>query len=145
MKFNKLKYGSETVPLEDQKSSSHDGQPGFDDGKIFLFFFIPFEIRSVSDDNKDDSNLAFGGSSVSFKQGRQLLRQYEFYYLSIKSSFLFLIRYLKEIGYVDTIIDIRSTAVKKLLGIKSETNFNGNNSTNGDIKPTNESKKYTFE
>ncbi len=31
-------------------------------------------------------------------------------------------RYLKEIGYVDTIIDIRSTAVKKLLGIKSETN-----------------------
>ncbi len=58
--------------------------------------------------------------------------------------FFFLIRYLKEIGYVDTIIDIRSTAVKKLLGIKSETNFNGNNSTNGDIKPTNEPKRYLF-
>ncbi len=53
---------------------------------------------------------------------------------------------MKEIGYVDTIIDIRSTAVKKLLGIKSETNINGNNSNspglNGDIKPTNESKRY---
>lgn len=34
-------------------------------------------------------------------------------------------RYLKEIGYVDTIIDIRSTAVKKLLGIKSEPELNG--------------------
>jgi hypothetical protein len=56
-----------------------------------------------------------------------------------------LFRYLKEIGYVDTIIDIRSTAVKKLLGIKSETNINGNNNNspglNGDIKPTNESKR----
>ncbi len=32
MKFNKLKYGSETVPLEDQKqSSSNEGQ--IDDGK----------------------------------------------------------------------------------------------------------------
>jgi hypothetical protein len=52
---------------------------------------------------------------------------------------------LKEIGYVDTIIDIRSTAVKKLLGIKSEPNLNGNNNNtglNGDIKPTNESKRY---
>jgi len=28
------------------------------------------------DENKEDPNLAFGGSSVSFKQGRQLLRQY---------------------------------------------------------------------
>jgi len=58
------------------------------------------------------------------------------------------IRYLKEIGYVDTIIDIRSTAVKKLLGIKCETNINGNNAINsepsalnGDVKSTNESKR----
>ncbi len=37
--------------------------------------------------------------------------------------------------------------MKKLLGIKSETNINGNNNNNssglnGDIKPTNESKRY---
>jgi hypothetical protein len=31
---------------------------------------------SYLDENKEDPNLAFGGSSVSFKQGRQLLRQY---------------------------------------------------------------------
>ncbi|CAF0944984.1 unnamed protein product [Adineta ricciae] len=116
LKFNKLKYGSENIPLEEQKSASIEA-PNFDD-----------------DDNKEDPNLAFGGSSVSFKQGRQLLRQY-----------------LKEIGYVDTIIDIRSTAVKKLLGIKSETNINGNNNNNnnnnnnmgfnGDVKPINEGKR----
>ncbi|CAF4639662.1 unnamed protein product, partial [Rotaria sp. Silwood2] len=99
LKFNKLKYGSENIPLEDQKPSSNEGQTGFDD-----------------DENKEDPSLAFGGSSVSFKQGRQLLRQY-----------------LKEIGYVDTIIDIRSTAVKKLLGIKSETNLNGTNSASSGL------------
>jgi hypothetical protein len=76
LKFNKLKYGSETVPLEDQKPSSNEGQPAFDDGKPF-FFFNSIRYTFISDDNKDDSNLAFGGSSVSFKQGRQLLRQYE--------------------------------------------------------------------
>ncbi|UJR37475.1 hypothetical protein I4U23_030178 [Adineta vaga] len=115
LKFNKLKYGTENIPLEEQKSTSNEA-PNFDD-----------------DDNKDDPNLAFDGGCVTFKQGRQLLRQY-----------------LKEIGYVDTIIDIRSTAVKKLLGIKGETNFNGNNNNNnnnnntglnGDIKPMNESKR----
>lgn len=53
-------------------------------------------------------------------------------------------RYLKEIGYVDTIIDIRSTAVKKLLGIKSENNINGPLSTglNGDLKSPTESKRW---
>jgi hypothetical protein len=69
-----LKYGSENVPLEDQKSTSNEAQ-NFDDGtqkllsKIKIFFFD-------LDENKEDPNLAFGGSSVSFKQGRQLLRQY---------------------------------------------------------------------
>ncbi|CAF2996072.1 unnamed protein product [Rotaria socialis] len=116
LKFNKLKYGSENAPVEDHKSTSNDA-PHYDD-----------------DENKDGANLGYGDNSVSFKQGRQLLRQY-----------------LKEIGYVDTIIDIRSTAVKKLLGIKSETNFNASNnnnnnnnnniSLNGDIKPSNESKR----
>jgi hypothetical protein len=39
LKFNKLKYGSENIPLEDQKSSSNEAQ-NFDDGWIFLFKFI---------------------------------------------------------------------------------------------------------
>jgi hypothetical protein len=38
-------------------------------------FLIEFQLK-FSDENKDDPSLAFGGSSVSFKQGRQLLRQY---------------------------------------------------------------------
>ena len=76
LKFNKLKYGSENIPLEDQKSASQDASH-FDDGKNFLslrnhhLFF-----RLAIDENKEDANLAFAGSSVSFKQGRQLLRQY---------------------------------------------------------------------
>lgn len=107
LKFNKLKYGSETAPLENQKTSPNEGPPIFDD-----------------DENKDESNLAFGSSSVSFKQGRQLLRQY-----------------LKEIGYVDTIIDLRSTAVKKLLGIQNESTINGSAPLNGDVKTNNELKR----
>lgn len=57
-------------------------------------------------------------------------------------TYFYHFRYLKEIGYVDTIIDIRSTAVKKLLGIKSENSVNGNSTNfNGDNKSTNESKQ----
>jgi hypothetical protein len=40
LKFNKLKFGSETVPLEDQKPSSNEGQTGFDDGIYHLCFII---------------------------------------------------------------------------------------------------------
>jgi hypothetical protein len=39
LKFNKLKYGTETGPSEDQKSSSNEGQSsntGFDDGNFFF-------------------------------------------------------------------------------------------------------------
>jgi len=108
LKFNKLKYGTEQNPVDDVKVTSNE----------------PLLVNE-NDENKDDPTLPFAGSSVSFKQGRQLLRQY-----------------LKEIGYVDTIIDIRSTAVKKLLGIKSENSVNGNSTNfNGDNKSTNESKR----
>ena len=77
LKFNKLKYGSETVPLDDQKGSSNEGavtKTAFDEGKS-LFRILRCSINFVSDDNKDESGLTFGGSSVTFKQGRQLLRQ----------------------------------------------------------------------
>jgi len=93
----------------------------FEFSKQHKFIFFWNEL----DENKDESNLAFGSSSVSFKQGRQLLRQY-----------------LKEIGYVDSIIDLRSTAVKKLLGIQNESNMNGSTAPlNGDIKTNNELKR----
>jgi len=37
LKFNKLKYGSETAPLENQKTSPNEGPPIFDDGKKSCF------------------------------------------------------------------------------------------------------------
>jgi hypothetical protein len=75
LKFNKLKYGSENVPLEGQKSTSNE-PPNFDDGKRKFFQNENFgEFFFQLDENKEDPSLAFGGSSVSFKQGRQLLRQ----------------------------------------------------------------------
>ncbi|CAF1034565.1 unnamed protein product [Didymodactylos carnosus] len=115
LKFNKLKYGTDNAPVEDPKLNAA-------------------ENHLEDDDLKEDTSLSFGGSSVSFKQGRQLLRQY-----------------LKEIGYVDTIIDIRSTAVKKLLGIKSDNDLNPNvvnnnigtssGGMNGDLKPSYDPKR----
>ena len=112
----------------------------------FSFETLSFKLLLL-DENKEDPNLGVTENNLTFKQGRQLLRQYVIELFHLNTSFLLFSRYLKEIGYVDTIIDIRSTAVKKLLGIKSETNFNGNNnnnnntSLNGDIKPMNESKR----
>jgi len=53
-------------------------------------------------------------SQVSWRQGRQLLRQY-----------------LQEIGYTDTIIDVRSNRVRSLLGLETSEQVqqqeNGNN------------------
>src|SRR2546427_242233 len=46
-----------------------------------------------------------GAGQVSWKHGRQLLRQY-----------------LQEIGYTDTIIDVRSNRVRSLLGLNNTNN-----------------------
>lgn len=75
LKFNKLKYGSENVPLEEQKANSTE-PPTFDDGRDEVTSHTARSPDGVRlDESKEDPNLAFGGSSVSFKQGRQLLRQ----------------------------------------------------------------------
>ncbi|XP_044732454.1 striatin isoform X3 [Chrysoperla carnea] len=62
-----------------------------------------------------DSEAPFSSvSNVTWRQGRQLLRQY-----------------LQEIGYTDTIIDVRSNRVRSLLGLNNnaeqEENLNGSN------------------
>jgi hypothetical protein len=44
---------------------------------VYITYVLSYLLFYYLDENKDDPNLAFGGSSVSFKQGRQLLRQYE--------------------------------------------------------------------
>lgn len=61
-------------------------------------------------------------SNITWRQGRQLLRQY-----------------LQEIGYTETIIDIRSNRVRSLLGLNNNCeqenenvspNINGGSETN---------------
>ncbi|XP_071963535.1 striatin-3-like isoform X2 [Antedon mediterranea] len=60
------------------------------------------------DDISEDDSVISPNAQVNFKQGRQLLRQY-----------------LQEIGYTDTILDVRSNRVRSLLGLQSgEQNSN---------------------
>lgn len=104
-KFHKLKYGVD-LQQGDMKP------PVIDDGNV--------------DPTLDTESVYTPVSNTTWKQGRQLLRQY-----------------LQEIGYTDRIIDVRSTRVRALLGLNNnqeqEENLNGG-SLNG-----NESNKRASE
>lgn len=91
-RFHTLKYGTEcavqgvTTPSSYEETGpcgSLEGDGDADEG-------IDHNIMSVT--------------NVSWRQGRQLLRQY-----------------LQEIGYTDTIIDVRSNRVRSLLGLNNNT------------------------
>nr|CAD7402873.1 unnamed protein product [Timema poppensis] len=93
-KYHKLKYGTE-LQQGDMKPPIFD-EPGGPEVPV-------------------DGEAAFTSvSNVSWKQGRQLLRQY-----------------LQEIGYTDTIVDVRSNRVRSLLGLNNnaEGEENLNNSS----------------
>ncbi|CAG2055203.1 unnamed protein product [Timema podura] len=93
-KYHKLKYGTE-LQQGDMKPPIFD-EPGGPELPV-------------------DGEAAFTSvSNVSWKQGRQLLRQY-----------------LQEIGYTDTIVDVRSNRVRSLLGLNNnaEGEENLNNSS----------------
>ncbi|XP_054261722.1 striatin-3 isoform X1 [Macrosteles quadrilineatus] len=77
-KYHKLKYGTEL--------NQGDMKPPIDEPEVQVDVEAPF--TSVS--------------NITWKQGRQLLRQY-----------------LQEIGYTDTIIDVRSNRVRSLLGLNN--------------------------
>ncbi|BFZ11957.1 hypothetical protein BsWGS_14995 [Bradybaena similaris] len=85
-KYHKLKYGTDLNP-EDLKPPSFEKENKDDqiDGEISL-------------------STSSGTSNATWRQGRQLLRQY-----------------LQEIGYTDTIIDVRSARVRSLLGLQTQT------------------------
>ncbi|XP_066145136.1 striatin-3 [Euwallacea fornicatus] len=89
-KFHKLKYGTE-LQQGDMK---------------------PPVLDDTSDSQLDQDQSYVPVSNATWKQGRQLLRQY-----------------LQEIGYTDRIIDVRSTRVRALLGLNNnadqEENLNG--------------------
>lgn len=63
-------------------------------GKLMIHKYIDFVL---------DSEAPFSSvSNITWRQGRQLLRQY-----------------LQEIGYAETIIDVRSNRVRSLLGLNN--------------------------
>lgn len=107
-KFHKLKYGTE-LQQGDMKP------PTFDD--------------SISENQLDSEQSYVPVSNSTWKQGRELLRQY-----------------LQEIGYTDRIIDVRSTRVRALLGlnnnVEQEENHNGTPPTvnGGDNKRASENQ-----
>ncbi|XP_037126810.1 striatin isoform X1 [Syngnathus acus] len=78
-KYHKLKYGTE-LNQGDVKPPSYD-----------------------SDDTNEQRHFWIAEQSASWKQGRQLLRQY-----------------LQEVGYTDTILDVKSQRVRALLGLAGD-------------------------
>ncbi|XP_036439043.1 striatin-like isoform X2 [Colossoma macropomum] len=78
-KYHKLKYGTE-LNQGDMKPPSYD-----------------------SDEGNEKETSGSLNNQLSWKQGRQLLRQY-----------------LQEVGYTDTILDVKSQRVKALLGLAGD-------------------------
>lgn len=84
--------------------------------------------QNITNDVVPDSEAPFSSvSNVTWRQGRQLLRSY-----------------LQEIGYTDTIIDVRSNRVRSLLGLtngsEQEENINPNVVGGEGMKRANESQ-----
>ncbi|KAL4238704.1 hypothetical protein ACF0H5_003411 [Mactra antiquata] len=83
-KYHKLKYGSEMNPDELKPPS--------------------FDKDNMKDEVIETNPVASPATTATWRQGRQLLRQY-----------------LQEVGYTDTIIDVRSARVRSLLGLQPQT------------------------
>lgn len=74
----------------------------------------PGDEPGIGNEVAPDSEVPFSSvSNITWSQGRQLLRQY-----------------LQEIGYTDTIIDVRSNRVRSLLGLNNNTEQEENVSPN---------------
>lgn len=97
IKFHRLKYGCDPPNMTDIKP--------------------PTEETGIGSEVAPDSEVPFSAvSNITWRQGRQILRQY-----------------LQEIGYTDTIIDVRSNRVRSLLGLNNnaEQEENVNPNVNG--------------
>ena len=104
-KYNRLKTGNESSIDLKLPTTNNGDDPYESDGNSFLISQHPILNK--------DNNV---NSSNNIKHGRQILKQY-----------------LQEIGYTDNIIDIRSSRLRSLLGLKSNANTASNNNTNGDL------------
>ncbi|XP_020285100.1 striatin-3 isoform X3 [Pseudomyrmex gracilis] len=102
-RYHKLKYGTDLVmqgdikpPLYEEGTTCNTSEGGGSGGN---------ESGGNGGGGGGDGEASFTSvSNVSWRQGRQLLRQY-----------------LQEIGYTDTIIDVRSNRVRSLLGLNNNT------------------------
>ncbi|XP_053979694.1 striatin isoform X2 [Hylaeus anthracinus] len=111
-RYHKLKYGTDLVIQGDVKP------PVQDEGSSTCAYS---EVGGGGDGETPFTSV----NNISWRQGRQLLRQY-----------------LQEIGYTDTIIDVRSNRVRSLLGLNNNTDsedmntpaLNGNEPSNKQVK-----------
>jgi striatin 1/3/4 len=108
VKFHRLKYGYDP-PMNDMKA--------------------PVDETEIMNEVAPDPEVPFSSvSNITWKQGRQLLRQY-----------------LQEIGYTETIIDVRSNRVRLILGLNNnqqeqEENINPNVNSNENNKRASETQ-----
>ncbi|KMQ90980.1 striatin-3 isoformx2 [Lasius niger] len=104
-RYHKLKYGTDLVmqgdikpPLYEEGTTCNISESGGGGGS-------GGSGGGSGGGGGGDGEASFTSvSNVSWRQGRQLLRQY-----------------LQEIGYTDTIIDVRSNRVRSLLGLNNNT------------------------
>ncbi|XP_067140560.1 striatin-3-like isoform X1 [Centruroides vittatus] len=92
--------------LKQERAKLHKFKYGTDPSPADLK--VPIFDDMGKDEQCDGELLIANNSNVSWQKGRQLLRQY-----------------LQEIGYTDTIIDVRSSRVRTLLGL-SPNNMDSN-------------------
>lgn len=124
IKFHRLKFGCDPPTIDLNRTSdegmTNDVAPGKDMFKKFLTHFI-FN-HDIIFEFKDSEKPFSTATNTSWKQSRTLLHNY-----------------LKEIGYNETIIDVRSNRVRSLLCFgntqEQEENINpnvvnGNNESN---------------
>ncbi|XP_017153037.1 striatin-4 isoform X1 [Drosophila miranda] len=88
-KFYRLKYGTDPPQLNEFKPTNEDS--------------------GLTGDVATDSEVPYSSvSNTTWRQGRQMLRQY-----------------LAEIGYTDNIIDVRSNRVRSILGLNNNAEHDG--------------------
>ncbi|XP_043264228.1 striatin isoform X2 [Colletes gigas] len=114
-RYHKLKYGTDLVIQGDVQP------PVYDEGSSTC---ANSEVGGGGDGEAPFTSV----SNISWRQGRQILRQY-----------------LQEIGYTDTIIDVRSNRVRSLLGLNNNTDSEDMNTPalNGN-EPSNKKPKEFF-
>ncbi|XP_017854773.1 striatin isoform X2 [Drosophila busckii] len=114
-KFYRLKYGTDPPALNEFKPSAS-------------------EETGLGGDVATDSEVPYSSvSNTTWRQGRQMLRQY-----------------LAEIGYTDNIIDVRSNRVRSILGLNNNADHDGGIGSSGgeNLSPNingNESNKRASE